>query len=142
MLSPNPQDDPFGIGKLERLDEMESNLNRRVSREASESPNNGPILGREAAIAYACVIHPSYIDQACEQLAALDFNAPIVRKVVMAALEGTAGGNLYAGDVSTLQASICRPAPSYVVGYAPERFMEALDLQAEQGRAKRLRAFR
>jgi hypothetical protein len=45
-------------------------------------------------------------------------------------------------ELSTLRAAIASPAPSYVAGYALDRFMEALDLQAEQGRAKRLRAFR
>jgi hypothetical protein len=143
MLSRSPQDDPFGISKL---DQMEPPHQSHATLERLEtSATSEPIPGREAAIAYAVAIEPRYLDACADQLGSLGWVAPLVGSIVGLALNSAAGGaTLDAGtisrDLAVLRSCIIEPSPSYLASFNPASFAEALEVQGEQERRRRLRA--
>jgi hypothetical protein len=137
MLYRQTDDDPFGLRKLDMETEQPQPSPPRQEKRERSSTNSGPIPGREAAIAYAACSNAGYVERYCEELAKLNFTAPLVRAAVTAALSMTPVNM----DLSVMLSAIPKPLPGYVRRNDPTGFAEALTIQAERDRSLRLRSF-
>lgn len=105
----------------------------------------GGIPAREAALVYAAITHPSYVDQHLERLSATAMSAPLTKRLqtmcLNAAVDGVAiDASTVSRDLALLRDRVPQPAPSFVSGDDPVGFGEALDIQRAETARRRLRS--
>lgn len=106
-------------------------------------PGSG-IPAREAALVYAALLHPSYIEDDIEGFAALEMQAPVTQRLRDLIIRTVSSGKAVdtealARELAILKETVPNPPPSFVAGDNLQGFRSAVQIHSTQAARKRLK---
>lgn len=123
------------IGRPARRQEAAVVVQRRT--------DNG-IPAREAALVYAALLHPSYVEDDIEGFAALEMQAPVTQRLRDLVISTVSSGkavdvDALAREVAILKETIPNPPPSFVTADNVKGFRSAVEIHTTQAARRRLK---